>query len=297
MPPKRRGTSRRSNVDRRISAYVHRLHLNSPPTWYLVKSRNTDPPPYNEDAIYQRKVRIAATLTVAGYPVVPDDVISSAGLTSTSFELFSINEIKVYSDAGVTVSGGAAPSIGIRLSTRIIQQVPKPTGTAITLIDREFSDYGVTGARRPCIHVRINPKDQGFIDSSQTDPTSPVLFVQTIGPGGIPVIGSVIIDMIVSFKNSEVTVRNRRLAQAKKIMERPVVDITDDLQVLNLVQSAKEKAEAHRALNPQHVIITDQANHSHGRPDGQSFDGVCNTCGVDFEDHPHAEDCPWRPVL
>lgn len=187
MPPKRRP----GNQSAKIAATIRRLHLNSPPTWYSIKANNTDPPTVSEDSAYQRKVRIVATTTAAPadfFKVTALELMTAAGLTPTIFNKLFVNQAKFY---------GQANGSGIRVST-FLPTVPE--GTSDFQRSKSFNDYGIQGARRPCIHVKINPKDIVPILANNGNAIFTVSCVDQATGAVAP--GSIIIDVWVTFFQS-----------------------------------------------------------------------------------------------
>lgn len=196
----RRSQTNRSRGNRnqpRVMAMVNRrlkeMHVNQAATWHLNKTRSFDPPPYVEDVLYQRKVRLAAELTsaqIASY--TPANILAAAGLPVGSFQFLTVLRADFY--------GQAAAVNGIRVSSFII------SGSDI-IPDRDFEDYGIQGARRPHISISISPKDQGFVETSST---STIFQVTTVNQSGTVAPGSLIADFFVQFKNTAAAVREGR---------------------------------------------------------------------------------------
>lgn len=179
---------------RQIGNVLRKLHLNSSPSWHLVKGGSTDPPPYVEDVIYQRKVRIASATPAGALGIPFSTILGAAGLPAGSFTRMTILRVDAYG----SITGAEN---GIRLSTNII------TNDGL-VVDRDFEDYGTLGARRPKVSIEISPKDQEFIDTSS--PAGLVVF-RTLDRNGTAIAGNVVVDFHCQFKNTAAETRDRKI--------------------------------------------------------------------------------------
>lgn len=180
---------------RKIGNVIRALHLNSSPTWHLVKSRAVDPPPYIEDVVYQRKVRLTfAATTPQGVKLSPSVILGAAGLPASSFEKLTVLRGDFYGVASATTPG-------IRITPEIITN-------DTTVTDREFDDFGVQGARRPHVRIVISPKDQAFIPTFETRSLFTFQFLDELGEA-VSGTGAVV-DLHCQFKNTATTTRLRR---------------------------------------------------------------------------------------
>jgi hypothetical protein len=148
------------------------------------------PPPYNEDAVWVRKARIAFTTVVGGVSVTFAEIMTALGLPTTVFTRYMVTHMALY-------GGSTIP--GVRLT-------PYISSANTTTPDREFSDFGTVGAARPCIKVSISTKDNGYCSI----PTAIAASLFTLDEAGAPVVGTVVVDFVIHLKNTAVVTRERR---------------------------------------------------------------------------------------
>lgn len=188
-----RGRGNSAAVNRQITSRLRALHLSQAATWHLSRSaRNVHPPAYNEDVIFERKVRIVTATPVTGNTFVPGTIFAAAGLPIAAFGLVSV--------VGIEVWGAASGTQGVRLQANII------TGPTTAVTDRDFDDFGSTGAQRAHLKVSISTKDQGFLSNASTQSFCQVF---SLDEAGVPVVGSAIVDLRVQFKNSIVALKQQ----------------------------------------------------------------------------------------
>lgn len=191
MSSKNRNNKNR-NTDRIVSAHIRKLHLNSPPCWFKVPSKNGDPPVYNEDAIFQRKIRIiASSATATPVNINAKGCADAAGLTSTAFNKVVIVEAHFYSSSN---------DAGLRVATFM----PNEVGSAFKN-DKIFTDQGVSGQARSHVKVRLNPKDNRPIPTTSTD--SVFLVTGVDGATGAVVGAALVIDVLCQFYSSVAVLR------------------------------------------------------------------------------------------
>lgn len=157
---RRRGNRARNSetaLARAVNNRFRNLHLEAQ-HWVLKRKRNTDPPPYIPDPIYQRKTRInlldADTMTnvtvgqivSATFPLVP--------LTGN----LAFNKLKI---RAVTLYGHAAADGFVGLQ-------PTENSTIFGVDSREFTDQGIQGSRRPCIRIECPLHCQKWVDTLGT---------------------------------------------------------------------------------------------------------------------------------
>jgi hypothetical protein len=125
-------------------------------TWILQRMRSSDPPPYNIDANYQRKIRFSIptsednefTITLK---MIFDNVFTARG-TYTPFRALSVHYLTVYGEA----SAGS-----------VIDVLPLPATTLAGInAGRNWSDLGVQGSRRPCVKLFLPPHCRAWIPAS-----------------------------------------------------------------------------------------------------------------------------------
>jgi len=150
-----------------------------------VKARNDIPPEYDADVIYQRKLRIIVATPASGdIAVTSGQVCQAAGFsTATQFQEVMLLAADVYGpDSG---AGGI-----------LVTPFVAHTGNAPT--QQSFSDFGMTGAARSHVFVRVSPKDQQFV---ATSPVSTLLRVAGIAStGSIGVAVTCIVDLHLQFR-------------------------------------------------------------------------------------------------
>jgi hypothetical protein len=181
----RRGRGKNPGVNRQINNALRANHLTGIPGWYLIKSGQNDPPPYNDDAVYARKVRkVVATVADGGYAITPINLTSALGFSASTFKYITLTRVDVW---------GIANQNGIKIS---IAPNSGPNG------DRDFVDYGVSGSRRPHVAVGISPRDQTWYTTAAT---TVICVARTLSAVGVEIAGQVIIDAHVQFRGIEVT--------------------------------------------------------------------------------------------
>lgn len=193
----RRRGEQAGSVVRRVNARLRALHLTGAGTWFLRGNQQTAaPPPYNEDAIWQRKVRFAFQTITPASALTFANVLTELGLAAGTFGFIQVQHIAVWGNPAV--AGNTAD--GIRVQTYITNPgVP-------SIPDREFSDFGTAGAERACIKLSVNLKDLGF----SSLPTDTLVEVSSLNALGVEITGGVIVDMTVLLKNTAAIVRRER---------------------------------------------------------------------------------------
>lgn len=137
-----RGNNVRRNPRQRArKATVKNQLLTAPLTWHLVKKRNTDPPPRQENPIWQRIIRLEFNNTTANKVVTHKEISDSD--TLGIFRYMSIERIDVYTDPGPQLL--------------VVSYVPDPNGTTVR-IDRTFKDEGILGSTRNAISIVLPPQ-------------------------------------------------------------------------------------------------------------------------------------------
>jgi hypothetical protein len=163
-------------INRRIRA----LYLNSEPVYHVVKGGAIDPPPYKNDATYQRKVRLVRTATPdpiqITYPQIVSAVWSDRG-TFFPFLRLAISEIIVWGPAS------ANSPIEVQPTNLLLQ--------GSQTITKQFSDFGTQGSLRAKVHLKASMKDLEFTSS-----TNSLINIRA------PTDAVVIIDLIVHFTDT-----------------------------------------------------------------------------------------------
>jgi len=148
-----RGSRRGNNLNKRVNAIfrskLHNLHLNSAPHWYEKKTRAVDIPPYVADTIYARRIRLQTNISaIQPTDITYANIIAAAGLTS-AFQKMFIRSISIWGDDTANII--VTPYLAIFSNA--------------TVADREFSDFGIPGARRAHVFVEVSPKDSLVIST------------------------------------------------------------------------------------------------------------------------------------
>lgn len=174
---KKRG-GKTTNVAKQVNNAVRRLHLNAEPTWHLARGRNNDPPPYNTDVAYVRKVRLTGTAATAIDPTIINSAVFGA---TEPFARMMVTRFEAWGPA-------AANSHLIVQPTDFAFQGNQGSG-------KTYSDFGTQGARRPHLVLTASPKDLAWVSTGVI--TS--LFGINAGPNNT---GQWIADLMVHFSNS-----------------------------------------------------------------------------------------------
>jgi hypothetical protein len=140
---------------------IKREHLTSEPGWFQNKSRRTDPPPYNQSAIYSRKVYSAGSTTATGITYKVSDI--AAAITAGNFAKIAITGIKVWGPTGDT---------GIEL-TAFSTRDPKES--------KLVTDWGVAGEARSYISLGLANKDISWNGSGDATNVCTIKGVSTAG--------------------------------------------------------------------------------------------------------------------
>jgi len=181
----RRGGRKNPGINRQINNALRANHLTGIPGWYLIRSNQDDPPPYNDDAVYARKVRkVVATTADGGYAITPINLTSALGFSASTFKYITLTRVDVW---------GVANNDGIKLS---VAPNSGPNG------DRDFVDYGVTGSRRSHIAVGISPRDQTWYTTAAT---TVIAVGRVLSPVGVGIVGNIVIDAHVQFRGIELS--------------------------------------------------------------------------------------------
>lgn len=185
----RRNNARRANNNstaaRDVTRALKRMHVTGPPLWYHVPTRITDPSVYIEDSTYQRKVRIIASSTEATAVNINAKSIADAAGMGTTFARVVVNAAKFF---------GVANSSGLTVQAFV------PNDNMSAMKSTVFNDYGVTGARRPCIYIKLNSKDNV---PAATSNTNSIFYVSAVDAlTGASLIGNFVIDLWVQFSGS-----------------------------------------------------------------------------------------------
>jgi len=186
------GRQQRKNVGAQdvrkiISNTLRKTNLTSLPGWHPVKTKNFDPPPYNDDAVYQRKIRFAEPVPVNGFKLSCVNITGAIGL-GTIFKEMTVTRLDVY---GSDVEG-------------VIVSADGPFGHTSP---QEFSDFGVPGSRRGHVAIEICPKDQEWL---HTDDANVLFTIFCTVPNGTPSAGTVIIDIHAMYRNTITALKLRR---------------------------------------------------------------------------------------
>lgn len=139
-----RGRARRSNANRRVAQILRSHHVTTSPTWYQIRTRSTDPPAYNNDPMYQRKVRFIGKGAAAGYEFTID-TIGKQSKFDLLFAYIMIERIDVY---------GQADASTIQCTVKDLKTIQPSYG-----ITKNFTDAGVDGSRRSHISIAYPAKD------------------------------------------------------------------------------------------------------------------------------------------
>lgn len=226
-----RGNSNRRTV-RTIGNTIRAMHLNQAATWHLNKTRNFDPPPYVEDVIYQRKVRLSAITTgTTSIAYTPASILAAAGLVPGSFTLMTVLRADFYGQAAAASNGLSVISFIISSDGQIAR-------------DRDFEDNGVQGSRRPHISISISPKDQGFVETSGT---SQIFNGAVLDGNGGTVSGQIIADFMVQFKNTAAAVREARLLATKALVTKLSPDGSNSIVIPSEVSVSELTGSLHAA--------------------------------------------------
>lgn len=159
----RRGRGNRGGARNGTSArqIIKREHLTSEPGWFQNKSRRTDPPPYNQSAIYSRKVYSAGSTTATGITYKVSDI--AAAITAGNFAKIAITGIKVWGPTGDT---------GIELTA---------FSTRDTKESKLVTDWGVAGEARSYISLGLANKDISWNGSGDATNVCTIKGVSTAG--------------------------------------------------------------------------------------------------------------------
>jgi len=214
--PGRRGRAKNPGINRQINNALRANHLTGIPGWYLIKSGQNDPPPYNDDAVYARKIRkVVATVAAGGYTITPTILTTALGFSATTFKSITITRIDVW---------GYAQANGVKLS--VTNSGPGN--------DRDFVDYGVIGARSPHVAVGISPRDQIWYTTAAT---TTIAVARTLNQAGAEVAGNVIIDVHVQFRGIELST---------PILDQPVLEtVHSDLDLEDQLELAADERKAY----------------------------------------------------
>lgn len=167
-----------TNVDRRITSHIRRLHLNARPDWFMVRSRSKDPPIYNEDVKFNRKLRVITGVGTSGLDWHVSDILSALpGVAS-----FSVSEIMFY-------GAGAAASSTITVRAR----ANLPT-LANSTSPRTFQDTGVPGQSRSKVHLRF--PNTHLVEYGQANLTTILFNLVLRDESAAQITGDVIMDFV-----------------------------------------------------------------------------------------------------
>lgn len=164
----------------RVARELHRA-----PGWYKVSNRNTDPPQYSHDPIYQRKVRIGISTGVDGINFTAKMIADACGMAA-AFTRMSLRAISAYGPTNQ--------------SLLCVCYVPT-SGTA-GYQQREFQDAGVAGNKRACIKVRISPRDVAWTNTADDTQANRLFRAVGMDDSGGRVDVFVVVDFEVMFQTN-----------------------------------------------------------------------------------------------
>lgn len=143
--PRNRGRGRSvRGVNRAVHRLLKRDHLTTEPNWFINKTRNTDPPQYQSEPVFQRKIR-AVTAGAAAGVFYTHNFIAKIHDMDKVFKYLKISRIDIYGQAdGATITASAV----------LLAQGSN--------VSKTFSDTGVDGSRRSHISIGVCDKDNGF---------------------------------------------------------------------------------------------------------------------------------------
>lgn len=152
MPPKKATPNKRYATKKQLHDAIRS------PRWNLLKSRRFDPPAYNDQPVFSRKVRHLIPTATANTVIAYNAIVQDAGPSYIlAFNTLMVKRIDIWAGAA------AAP---LEVMTFIISDQFRDDVESRP--DRRFSDFGVTGARRPHLSLQCPLSAQRPIESAST---------------------------------------------------------------------------------------------------------------------------------
>lgn len=179
-----------------VSNMLRTRQISTPPQWALVKSRgatafnrSVNPPPYNDDSVYQRKVRIVHSNNLNNIITVKQ--LQDAAGVGSIFHYVAVDRIEAWG----AHSDGTAPMLRVQPAFPISATGSHPNS-------RDFIDIGTTGASKSHLAITLGEKDIKFFSASTVE----ICKVGLLNEEGAPVLGQVIIDLWCRFRGTNTSV-------------------------------------------------------------------------------------------
>jgi hypothetical protein len=210
---------------------IKREHLTNEPGWFQNKSRRTDPPSYNQSAIYSRKVYSAGSTTATGITYKISDI--AAAITAGNFAKIAVTGIKVWGPTGDT---------GVEL-TAFSTRDPKES--------KLVTDWGVAGEARSYISLGLANKDISWNGSGDATNVCTIKGVSTAGTYADAVI---LVAFTVMYKNmTTAVIKTTELIEPQAHMkpeqehysyehQRRIEDLEEELRAIKLMHRTGQDA-------------------------------------------------------